>query len=326
MLSKQGFALVVVAGWVAFMACGPSRGGDDAGTNTDAGRTDGGTNGGTDGGGGTDAGTDGGVLEATIGQLRNNLGLTGRTVLVKDVVVHTVAYLLQGTGGDYRAEFWVVDPANPKEGIWVEKFYSDTPTGYAPAVGDKLTIKGVFKTDASFADRTGYRMMLANAYPGPAPLELTKTGTGSRPAANAVASGSFGDAQDGTVRASPDYGGSRVHIAGPLTVTDRSPPAMRRYSLGQATSTYYGYEVTGGILVNNFYYYREDAGCPELGRPDAGHVFTNGLKGTWDTYTHAPCIDGGSDPKDCFKARGYVPGTDAGFTYVLYPSGCADVQ
>ncbi|MCA2977205.1 MAG: hypothetical protein INH37_02870 [Myxococcaceae bacterium] len=55
-------------------------------------------------------------------------------------------------------------------------------------------------------------------------------------------------------------------------------------------------------------------------------TFPNGLTGIWDTYTHAPCIGNPNCGGD--RDAGYVPGTSPTnpFTYVLYPTTCAELQ
>ena len=52
-------------------------------------------------------------------------------------------------------------------------------------------------------------------------------------------------------------------------------------------------------------------------------IFPNGITGIWDTYTHAPCNDGGTSTS-CLHANGYVPGTANDYTYAIYPRDCAD--
>ncbi len=47
------------------------------------------------------------------------------------------------------------------------------------------------------------------------------------------------------------------------------------------------------------------------------------VSGVWDSYTDNACVDGGI-MSSCFKADGNVPGTDAGYTHVLYPMSCSD--
>src|SRR3712207_8371322 len=39
------------------------------------------------------------------------------------------------------------DPCFPKEGIYVDKFYTDATTNYLPQVGDELTVQGLYRQD-----------------------------------------------------------------------------------------------------------------------------------------------------------------------------------
>jgi hypothetical protein len=141
----------------------------------------------------------------------------------------------------------------------------------------------------------------------------------------------FGGA--GAFRAEPAHVGARVKIDGPLTIANPSPEAFRRISAVPNDTRYFGYELSNGVLVNNFRVFEgarlEDGGVSHCDLRaavlDGGTVtFPNGIIGVWDTYTHASCVDGGTDSQ-CFKNRGNVPGTDAGnYTNVLYPTDCAD--
>jgi hypothetical protein len=95
--------------------------------------------------------------------------------------------------------------------------------------------------------------------------------------------------------------------------------------------------VTGGLLVSNrntFGSSPTDGGPARcdwqaLVRNDGGTVtFPEGIRGVWDTYSFAPCADGGTDVLGCFRNEGRVPGTeqpDGGynrFTHVLIPQNC----
>ena len=56
-------------------------------------------------------------------------------------------------------------------------------------------------------------------------------------------------------------------------------------------------------------------------------TYLNGIIGIWDTYTFAASADGGTDIFNCFATRGTVPpDPDAGYTNVLYPTDCADLD
>ncbi len=337
-------AAVLVAG-LMLVACEPSRG-NDGGVDASIdpcpngicppGNQDGGADGGTNDGGTNDGGTDGGVWTVTVEDLRGPNVPYGTEVLLEDVVVSDVFNKFQGSQGDWLGEFWVVDPANPDQGIWIRKRYQDLPNQLEVNRGDVLTVHGFFGTESQFTDRSGYRRVVkgendflpSNQRPG-RPLELTRHSSATPPTELAVTAGTFGDAQGGEERADLDKAGARVHVQGPLELVDPSPQAMTRIHNGEIDGSN-GFELTGGILVNNFKTFRSDGGCPwrdvalDAGTQGEKVVFTGGVKGTWESYTHAPCTDGGT-VNNCFpRDPGHIPGTDAGFTMVLYPDSCDD--
>ncbi len=281
-----------------------------------------------------------------IGRLRAT-GTRGQAVKLEGLVVTVVDSTSRGSQGDYIAYFWVVDPCFPEEGIYVDKFYTDPVTNYLPRVGDVLTIEGLYRQYnpiASDADETrhAYRPVLKSDFrlgmPGiTGRLTLTRTGTAPVPEDRTVRPG-FGNADGGAAQPNPEYGGARVHIPGPLTISNASPPALKQRPDNPAHATYLGFEVSGGVLVNNYKTFGEtrDGGSPRCDWGahvrDGGSVsFPNGIRGVWDTYSHVPCADGGFTSPDggtfssCgFSSRdaGYVPGTDTPYTYVLYPQNC----
>lgn len=303
-------------------AGGGADGGQDGGVTLDAGADGGLSDAGADAGAdaGTDAGTDGGVVPTmTITQLRQS-GAFGSRVRLENVVVRDVSYVVQGTSGEYRAEFWVVDPSNAKAGLWVDKFYTDTPGTYLPQKGDWISIDGWYVRMPAHFDRTGYRPVMRNEFTldgGTGKLGIVVKGTMGEPPPPTVNAGSFGNAGGGSVQANPDYAGARVHINGPLTLVNAQPTAMGRTSVGMLVG-YNGFEVTGGILVNN---YRTFSGCDYRTMAESGSLvtFPNGISGVWDTYTHAPCTDTASP---CYRDIGSVPGTANDYTFVLYPQDC----
>ncbi|MHB8872250.1 MAG: hypothetical protein ACYC8T_01055 [Myxococcaceae bacterium] len=250
-------------------------------------------------------------------------------VVVRGVVVAAIDDTFKGGQGDYISQFWVVDPANPGEGIWVDKYFTDLPGPYNPVVGDVLDIDGYFGMRSKFDDRVGYRFSLKSQFAcagnPTGKLSITKTGTTSAPVDNVVAAG-FGNADGGWVKANPERAGTRVHIPGPLVITDPNPTAFKRIF---GSSLYYGFEVSNGILVNNSKTYGTSP--TDGGRPrcdwrafalDGGAVsFPNGISGVWESYTHAACYDGGTS-SSCKKDAGVVPGTTANYTFVLYPQDC----
>ncbi len=330
-----------LAAAASLVACGSGREQPDAGTNIpDAGTScvgicnDAGSNN-PDGGDNKnpDGGTDGQLLTVSLEDLRGPNVPFGSNVEVKDVVVHTVSYQKEGTGGDFRADFWVSDPAKPQYGIWVSKFYTDEPGPYLPKPGDKITINGYFSTISKFENPTGYRRQIASkkADTGFLPIKISDPVQVTVPADNVVSAANFGNADGGTERPNINYAGSRVFIEGPVEIINPSPAAFQRVSGVPNDSTSYGFEITGGILVNNSKTFRSDGGCPwrdtalDAGTQGQKVVFQGGLSGVWDTYTFAACADGGTDVFNCFKSEGgKVPGTDNDYTMVLYPQSCDD--
>ncbi|HVG62595.1 MAG TPA: hypothetical protein VNA24_28785 [Hyalangium sp.] len=288
-----------------------------------------------------------------IGILRDT-GTQGLAVKLEHVVVTAVDDLIRGAQGDFIAQFWVVDPCFPKEGIWVDKHYLDVPKPYAPQLGDELTIEGLFRhINATASDvnapneqaktRNAYRPALKSSFQIGVPnvsgsLVITKTGTVPVPQDVTVPPG-FGNANGGVAKANPEYGGARVHIPGPLTLTNANPPALKQRPDNPEDGTYLGFEVTGGVLVSNDKTFGEtfDGGRPRCDWRnvvnDGGMVsFPNGIRGVWDTYSHVPCADGGFNAPDggtfpscSFSARdaGYIPGATNNYTYILYPQDCA---
>jgi hypothetical protein len=258
------------------------------------------------------------------------------------VVVVAVDDEWQGTGC-WNSEFWVVDPAAPTTGIYVYKRCIDTPVDLQVKVGDVLDITGTFNTMFPYFNMVGYRYTVLNAS-STAPMALTPKGTQVPPSDNVTSAG-FGFSDGGRVLANPELSGTRIHIPGPLYITNPNPPALMRLSaLGAADSKGYGFEVTGGILVNNYKTYGPSptdggrARCDFRARENDGGpgtvAFPSGLSGVWDSYTFTRCKDGG-DPYSCSANQGtlngYVPGTagsfsgDGGYaryTFVVYPQDC----
>jgi hypothetical protein len=286
-----------------------------------------------------------GILRAT--------GTQGQAVTLEHVVVTAVDDLNRGSQGDYIAQFWVVDPCFPKEGIWVDKFYDDLPKAYAPQLGDELKIQGVFRrinrvsSDVNLSSseqtktRNAYRPAIKSSFglPGASvPLILTKTGTVQVPQDVPVPA-NFGNANGGATKANPEHGGARVHIPGPIDITHADPLALKQRPDAPEHGGYLGFEVTGGVLVSNYKTFGVtfDGGTPRcdwraIVKDGGGVNFPNGIRGVWDTYSHVPCADGGFTLSDggtrstCANASrdaGYVPGTNNDYTYILYPQDCA---
>ncbi|RKI51863.1 hypothetical protein D7X55_33245 [Corallococcus sp. AB049A] len=287
---------------------------------------------------GSDAGLDAGTDAGTANQIAATRKLTfGTKATLRDVVITGVHYEKLGTSSEWRSYFWVTDPAAPKEGLFIHKFYSDTPNTYHPQVGDTVDIAGYFGTEPNYEPFTGRRHHLANQRTPPIPLAITpKTtdaGTANLPPANEVTvddlTASLAAAQN-----SASYLGTRVHLAGPLTLTNAQPTQLQRLDSADAGTLYYGFEVTGGILVYHDKT-RDRSGdggtrCDyQKAALDGGAVtFPNGISGVWDTYTFAPCKDGGTDITGCGDniADSGVPGLDdKRYTYTLIPQDCADL-
>jgi hypothetical protein len=280
----------------------------------------------------SDAGTDAGTADS-VTEVKH--------VTVQGVVVTEISRIDDRNTAGITADFWVADPASPQNGIFVQKFRDDPENNYRPAVGDVLTITGFFQNKSRFNDREGYRKVLKNNFDvrgGGAivPLVITRTGTQAAPADVPVSiDAGFGNADGGTARANIELLGARVHIAGPLTLTNPNPMAFKRLSALAGDTVHYGFEVSGGVLVNNnstFGTSPTDGGTPRCDwrarvNEDAGTVtFPNGIRGVWDTFTHAPCMDGGTNTFSCFNDAGVIPGTSNNWTSVLYPEDCDDLQ
>ncbi len=362
MNTKSFWTPVLLGAVCAATACGPARGKDDDKVDCI------GTACPTDGGGaGEDAGVDAGQL-FSLQELRANLPPPNSPIRVKldGLMVHTISSRFRGSSGDHEAQFWAMQPgSNPPVGIWIEKIFFDTPSTYEPKPGDIINVDGFFSTENPFTDRSGYRYILArekevvsNVVGNGIPLTIEVVSTGNAVPPPVTVAAGFGNADAGRWRPNPEYSGVRVFIPGPLELTDPQPLAMRRVSytaadLSGSDAGFFGFEVTGGILVNNYKTFGNsptDGGAARCDYRKAEvdgvgqATFPNGISGIWDTYTHAPCADGGTRGYDkdlfptggfeCFKERGRVPFTgafDGGlkdafgqnfYTYALYPQNC----
>ncbi|RKG53708.1 hypothetical protein D7X30_30045 [Corallococcus sp. AB011P] len=290
---------------------------------------------------GSDAGTDAGTGDAgTANQIAAARKLSfGNKATLRDVVISGVHYEKLGTGAEWRSYFWVTDPAAPKEGLFIHKFYTDTPNTYHPQVGDTVDIVGYFGTEANYEPFTGRRHRLANQRDPAVPLAITpKTvdaGVDARPPANEVTAEDL-QASLAAAQNSAAYLGTRVHLAGPLTLTNPQPTQFQRLDNEDAGTLYYGFEVTGGILVyhdktrsRTFSDGGTFEGCDfQKAALDGGAVtFPNGISGVWDTYTFAGCTNGSSDITGCGDndRDSGVPGTNQRYTYTIIPQGCEDL-
>ncbi|MFP2961569.1 hypothetical protein ACLEPN_28130 [Myxococcus sp. 1LA] len=335
-----GAAALVTAATMASMA-GCSGRDDDTDPQTDAGcigtcSPDSGT--GDAGTGDAGTGGDAGVQTVTIREARL---LDDRPqIILEGVVVTTVAYVSSTNSDGISVDFWVADPNNPQDGIFVQKYRTDPPNTYVPVKGDVVTIQGFVQNNSRFRDREGYRKVLKNNFDfrgaGQAtPMVITKTGTMTPPNDVPVSIDTgFGNSDGGTGRPNQEYMGARVHIQGPLTLTDANPMAMKRLATpdGGVDDVHFGFEVSGGVLVNNNSTFgtTRDGGTPRCDYRvivnEGGSVtFPDGIRGVWDTFTHAPCMDGGTGTFSCFNDAGVIPGTTNTWTTALYPEGCDDL-
>ncbi len=267
-------------------------------------------------------------------------------VTLKNVVITAIANQFLGGQGDYQAQFWVAEPGNLKQAIYVDKFFSDptVPAKVALKVGDLVDIEGYTFRQGQFTDRIAYRLTLKSQfscrkpdgtfYSPAAPVTITVVDGGTVPAAPMAPAG-FGDAMMGTARPNPDFASARVFVPGPLKITNPSPMALKRLSASTTDNTYFGFEVTGGILVNNFNTFDRNEGdggtlvrCDYRKKVlDGGSVvFPNGITAVYDTYSHAPCEDGGTGcAATDRRLKAVVPGTTNDYTYVLYPADCTEL-
>jgi hypothetical protein len=333
---------------------GGGTGNTGGGTATAGGRAGGSATGGgttTAGGSATGGGTTtGGGSAGDGGICPNGFGWTGSDfsiaaakcaricsdqVEIRNVVVTAVDELNIGSQGDHQAYFWVQDTSDNRQGMWIRKDYTDLPRTYTPVVGELLNVRGFYQTQFSTWDRYGYRRHLGEGCSaavrndgGVLVIEVVDAGVTSIPVT--VMSG-FGNSMNGTSRPNPELASNRVFIPGPVTLTSATPIALTRIGVDGGISGYNGFEITGGILVDNFFTFGEtrDGGSPRCDwraiAADGGTVtFPNGLTGIWDTYTHAPCI--GSATCGAARDAGSVPFANNQFTYVLYPTDCAELQ
>ncbi|AKF80887.1 hypothetical protein MFUL124B02_16310 [Myxococcus fulvus 124B02] len=272
-----------------------------------------------------------------IGNMRAT-GKRGDKAVLNGVVVTAVSNINRGSAGDYIARFWVVNPCFPKEGIYVDKFYTDTVTNYEPVVGDVVDITGFFRRFLPNGDdnvpsgRDAYRPVVKSDYQlnvssATGKLSINKRGTTTPPADHTAPEG-FGNSEGGSTKPNPEFAGTRVHIPGPLTITNARPPALRQFPDDPTNDNYVGFEVTGGVLVANYKTYQT---CDlRVSADDGGTVtFPNGIRGVWDTFTNTPCEEGTTTTTDggtrftCNKYKdGIIPGTTNDYTHVLYPMNC----
>lgn len=264
-----------------------------------------------------------------LGSLRQGDAGAGTPVSFEPLVITDVESAVAQPDGGVAARVWVALPCTPGEGLFVDRSALDGPGGDVPRPGDVVRVTGAFGHYDAFAtggpEHAAYRPVV-RAAPDAGPV-LTRVGVMQRPADVKVGAG-FGNADGGNRMANPELGGARVHVPGPVWITQASPAALARAGGGSD-----GFEVTGGVLVHTGRTARAADGGPGCDWRavvlDGGSVvFPDGVRGTWETYTQVPCTlqvsaDGGSV---CLGTQNEarVPGTSPAqpYTYVLYPSGC----
>jgi hypothetical protein len=328
-------------------AGGGTTGGGGGATGGGGGTTGGGTGGGTQG----DGGVPSTIAAAKMATFPSKVALTGVVVTAVSFARASAATTTcaGSSSKGVNASFWVADPSSAEQGIWVSKFRCDENVDYFPVVGDVLNISGIIGFNSSFAQQEGYRVMVKSEFdfipskpsgyvcaptstPPCEPLVITKTGT---MAPLPVVSKPITFGGNGAIRTEQALRGVRIKIEGPLTVGNLNPEALHRVSaLGANDTRYFGFELSNGVLVNNFRTFEgatlEDGGVSHCDVRnivgDGGTVtFPNGIIGVWDTYTMSSCTDGGTSLTSCFNNKGTVPGVpDSGYTNVLYPTDCAD--
>lgn len=249
----------------------------------------------------------------TLRDLKTNLALLGATVELRGVVVSfgkTTPGFINPV--EERAEGWIAEgDGGPNKGVYLFKNNSVGPrldTGTEATLCGRLIIAAT-SAPSGIALRPEFSVTTqkdGGLFYG----IYTTTGTGTPPLAvtrlPTELSPSVG---------SPEYLGSKVRLAGPLTVTNPSPDVLRRRTSADA-GFFAGFEVTGGVLVDDLYSRDvRDAGgvrvCDVAPQArDGGPVtFANGLVGFWDTYRpDTVVVDAG------------LP--DGGLITVLWPTSC----
>lgn len=342
-------AAALVASAVLAGCGGRDDGGNNGGSNEDAGCTgvcnsDAGSDGGTTNpepdGGTTEPETDGGTTEpdggttepvtcpepsseglGPIAQLKIDSGEGQRHVL-NGLVVTAIDYpsFVPDAGFAQTTQFWAASPCFPNEGIYIDRYWNNPNAGdYFPRVGDVISVDGLFRHYSASGAATptnivSYRPVLKDSYGlegASGSITVSKTGEVAPLPDNEVPAG-FGNSQGGTVKANPEFEGARVFIPGPITISNARPLALKSRPYDPENDFYNGFELEGGILVSNNRTYSK---C-DYRRivADGGTVtFPNGVRGVWDTYTNVQCAELGTNADGgttCVKyANGGIPGT-----------------
>lgn len=334
--------------------CAGTGGGSTGGSSGTGGSTGGssGTGGSTGGSSGT--GGSGGVDAGQIAAAKSAQFCSMTPTRVLGVVVTAVQSTQLETGtGNVRQNFWVVEASNPSNGLYVFKDYTDTVgmmTNVAVNVGDVLNIDGnmtrIFPDSFINNGAEAYRYQmseLCGATTGPMRIVVTGTAT---PPADIMVSSPFGlnpdggkpkgyfvsDQRPGSIQ---PMAGARVHIPGPLTLSNAAPVEMQRIN---STTTSFGFEVTGtnipaGVLVrtqNTFGTFPDGGPRCDYGQMvrDGGRMvsFPNGIRGVWDTFSQTGCVNGTTSCTGAMsRDAGVVPGLGSNYTFVVFPMDCNDL-
>jgi hypothetical protein len=344
--------------------CAPFCAGSGGGTGGGSG-VGGGTGGGSGVGGGSGGGSGvgGGSSTFDAGQIlkAKQTGFCSVLVQLRGVVVVAVQNTTRQNGmatDPVRQNFWVVEPSNPRQGLYVFKDYADTVGGMVNepvAVGDVLNLDGfmvsTFNNSGINLGGEAYRYSMQDNCPGTTPLAILRTATGM-PLPDLMTPDPFGVNPDGgkpkgiTVsdqRFIQNIQGVRVHIPGPLTLSNPRPAEMVRINDNPATGTVFGFEVSGasipaGVLVrNSFTFALSDGGAGNgSGNPpcdyrqmveDGGRTvtFPNGIHGVWDTWSQTPCYNGTTSCQFNARDAGRIPGLEVNYTFTVFPLDCNDL-
>ena len=220
-----GGGTATTGGGTATTGGGAATTGGGSGTTGGGTATTGGGSGTTGGGTGTTGGgtgtTGGGSGNNTIAAAKQ-VATCSTPVQVDNAIIIAVETSSTGTSGDIRSTFWVVDQAAPANGIFVDKYYTDTPTTFVPTVGQLVSISGAYtRNEPAYINRTAYRLYLTNATAcgvGSTPMNITLQGTVTVPAPQTLAL-TGANAQGGSAKPSPSYGSTLVTIPWPLMLT-----------------------------------------------------------------------------------------------------------
>ena len=288
---------------LSIAACSPAVNNTPGGVKLDGGVKyvlDSGPSGGNPDGGGN--GTDGGTsyTPTTVGNAVS-MGPSNLPNVEFDSVVVVAAESYVSSGAT-TGTFYIQDAA-PSSSTGIAVYVSTTDTVTFPAIGDIVTVQG------SFGIYDGANQISSTST---VPLTITHAGSSGMSSGGAYSPAGTPIMESSTsayaaILTTPEPGqiGNVLTFAGPLTITNEAPANFVSTS-STGTTKSEGFEVTGGLWVDDTYVYYN---CMKGQGPDGGTLFptlTNGVTGVWDEY------------QDYYS--------DAGTIYtVLYPMSCADL-